>query len=310
MRKPSLAAVGVLLLAAPIARAATVDREFQQSFDVVPGATLKLMHDDGDVEIRPWDQSRIDVHVRYHVVSRGIGTGPRDFEVDFDQNGDVVTVEGREIGDRTVMFGSIRTHEYRYTVRAPHWVRLVLAGDDGDVSIRDWNAAITVRGEDGDVEIDGLRGDLDVELDNGDLTLSSCQTPSASIRLEDGDLVLRGGSGDWSIVVDDGDLELLDLAATALEVRSEDGDVDVRLEPAGTLAADIRTQDGDVDLMLEPGVSATFSIDVDDGSIRLRASDLVSDDADSDHARGRIGDGTGGALRIRTQDGDVLLRDG
>lgn len=306
MLKRNLAYLALLTLAttAPVA-AETVDREFNESFDVVPGVVLRLIHGDGDIDIQPWNEDRIEIKVRYHMVSRGWG-GPRDFEVDFDRTGDTITVEGREIGSHFFLGGSISSKNV-YTIQAPPYVVLELRGDDGDVAIGDWEADIDLQSADGDVRIEGLAGDLDLQLDDGDVDLFDCAVGTAILRLADGDVTLRGGSGEWSFTLDDGDLNLRDLAASVLEVRTADGDIEVDFSPTGTFDADIRTDDGDVDLGLFPGLSAQFSIEVDDGSISLRAPEITVKSKDDHDTSGTIGDGVG-QLTIRTQDGDVTLR--
>ena len=202
------------LVAVTAARAETVDRDFNESFEVRPGVILALIHGDGDVDIEPWNQDRVEITVRYHVESRGVG-GKRDFEVDFDRAGDTITVEGREIGSNFFLGGS-RTFEYLYTIQAPSYLLLELRGDDGDVTIIDWEADIDLRSADGDIRIDGLTGDLDLLLDDGDVELFDCSVGTATLQLQDGDVVLRGGSGEWHFDVDDGDLDLRDLAASRL----------------------------------------------------------------------------------------------
>ncbi|MCZ6507064.1 MAG: DUF4097 family beta strand repeat-containing protein [Acidobacteria bacterium] len=290
---------------AMVCGAATVDRSFNESFPVAPGVRLELIHGDGDVDIEAWDNDRIDISVRYRVVSRGWG-GVRDFEVDFDRAGDLITVEGREISSGfSVNFG--QTHEYRYTVKAPPYVALELRGDDGDVEVRDWESDIDLRSDDGDVTIDGLRGNLRLALDDGDVDLYDCDVDSATLRLEDGDVTLHGGSGDWVLTVDDGDLELLDLAAGTVKVRAEDGDVVLGLLPSGRLDIDIRTDDGDVVLAVPSEISASFTFLVDDGTISLRADGVRVESKRAHRTTGVLGTGSG-EIRVQTEDGDIALR--
>ncbi len=292
---------------ATAAVAGTVDREYSESFDVSPGATLRLFHDDGDATITPWSEDRLEVVVRYHVVSRGIG-GPRDFEVDFDRSGDTITVEGREIGSN-LSFGSSRTHEYTYAVKAPSYVTLELSGDDGDVAVRGWEAPIDIDIEDGDVRIDGLDGDLSVKSDDGDLELSDIRAGSATVMLQDGDVFLRGGSGEWRLTLDDGDFDATGLEATALDIETSDGDVDIELAPTARLEASVRTSDGDVTIVLPPSAALEFEIEVDDGRVSLPDSGAIVGSRSGDRTLGRVGDGSGGRLDIRTRDGNVTLRD-
>jgi len=294
-----------ILALATVAAAATLDREFNESFEATPGTALRITHGDGDVEIRSWAEDRIEVHVSYHLETRGIG-GSRDFEVDFSRKGDTVVVEGRETGSG-IFFGSTR-NRYRYTVKAPSYVALELHGDDGDISIHGWDASVEIASEDGDVMVDGLTASLDISLDDGDLDLRDCTVDSASVRLEDGDVLLEGGSGSWSVTLDDGNLVARDMVSASFRVRAEDGDVELGFLPSGSLSADIRTDDGDVVLDIPNDASARFSLTVDDGSMTLRANNAVVETRRRHHTTGVLGSGEG-LIEVQTSDGDILLRD-
>jgi hypothetical protein len=305
---PALLVGSLMLTCAALAGADTVDREYNESFAVSPGDTLRLLHGDGDVEIKPSANDRMDVHVRYLMKARGLG-GPRDFEVDFGREGSVITVEGREVGSNFFVGGSTN-QEYRYVIEAPPYVQLELRGDDGDVRVTEWGADIGLDSEDGDVRIDGLSGDLSIDLDDGDVDLYDCAVGEATLRLQDGDVTLRGGSGDWRFDVDDGDLDLRDLAAESVWIATEDGDVELGLLPAAGPEIEIRTDDGDVLVELPPGIAGSFDLTCDDGSMRVNATEAVIESKREHHIEGVLGGGGNGSLRIHTEDGDITLRDG
>jgi DUF4097 and DUF4098 domain-containing protein YvlB len=294
------------VVGAALASAATIDRTYRESFAAAPGTVLELHHDDGDVDVQPWAEDRVEVVARYHAVIRGLG-GPRDYEVDFEQRGDLIRVVGREVGSN-FSFGGTRTYEHSFTVRAPAWVALRLRGDDGDVTVRSWEAAIDVEVNDGHVRIDGLRGDLDLTVDDGDVDLFECVVSRAEIRLQDGDLRLDGGAGEWVVRLDDGDFEARDLAASRLDVEAQDGDLDIVLSAAPAPTIDLRADDGNISLAVPPDLAVDFSITVDDGDMRVTLAGATVESRDSHVTRGRMGAGGAGTIRIVTQDGDVTLR--
>jgi len=309
MRRAMVLAWGLLTLGgAGLAAAETVDREYDESFAVAPGDTLRLLHGDGDVEIRPVATDRMDVHVWYHVEVHGIG-GPRDLEVDFERAGSVISVKGREVGAHFFVGGTIH-EEYRYVIDAPAYMILDLHGYDGDVRVKDWSADIRIDSADGDVRIDGARGDLSIALADGDVDLYDLEAGVATIRLQDGDLNLRGGSGDWDLEVDDGDVDLDDLAAGSVTIVARDGDVELGLLSAGALDLDIRTADGDVAVELPRGAGGSFDLGFDDGSVHLDVDGAVVESKGKHRLEGVLGGGGAGEVRIRTRDGDITLRDG
>ncbi len=298
----ALAAAGLATATA----AGTIDRNFHESFAATQGVVLRLDHGDGDVEIRPWDQQRVDIEVRYRATSRGIGAGQRDFDVDFEQRGNVISVTDRE--QSSPLVGSLRTYEHLYSIQAPPYVALEITGEDGDVEIRGWAADIDLDLEDGDIGIDGLRGELRAKVDDGDLDLRDCEGPTTTLQLEDGDVTVRGGGGSWSFTIDDGDLDASGLAAEAIRVRAQDGNIRLALSGTGALDVDLQTDDGDVSLGLPPSASARFDLAVDDGSISVLTTDTVIESSSKRSTRGVIGAGDG-RIRITTQDGDIRIHD-
>lgn len=320
-------AAAALVLAGP-ATATEIDKDFQQDFDVEPGATLVLEHGDGDVTITPSDQDVIDVQVRYHVeYSRfGIGSSP-DFEVEFEQTGNTVRVSEHHTGSVGIGVHSVRHHEYTYTISAPSYVELDLRGDDGSVVIEGWAADIECVVEDGDVEIDGatcervslevsdgdirvekLQANLSIEGDDGDIRLYQCSTPRCRIDLEDGAVVVQECDGEFEIDVDDGDVELEQVAASGLEITGGDGDLDLDLARVDAVDWDVETEDGDIVLHVQQGTSAAFSISTDEGGIDLDLVDPSSVEEKEHSATGEIGDGRG-RIRVRSEDGDVTFRE-
>jgi DUF4097 and DUF4098 domain-containing protein YvlB len=313
------------------AAAEEIDKDFHQSFDVKQGDTLDLRFGDGDVKIIPWDKNVIDVSVRYRadIDTVGIRLGRKEeFDVEFRQTSNTVYVTGKEPSYATIGFHNERIYEYVYEIYSPDYIVLDLDGDDGDVNIEDWAAEIecriddgdirlrnisgrktTIRGEDGDMEIDNLTGELAIELDDGDVSLMACNMGNCRIEGEDGEVTIRQSKGSFDIFVDDGDVVMKEIEAHGLNIAAEDGDIELDLLSGGTLDADIRTDDGDINIDLERGFSVAFHASADDAdSIRLDLDDLEDYREDEETKSGSINGGNG-RLRIRTADGNVIIKE-
>ena len=305
-------AVGIVVVAltgvSPVL-AKKVDRHFHQSFDVQEGAKLVLHHGDGEVSISPWEKNSIDVEVVYRASIKKAGAGSvREFEVEFEQSGDTVRVVGRE--PSVSVFRGLSYHwerEYSYTVRAPRWVALELDGQDGDVSIREWGADITLETSDGDVEIDGLLGDFEIRSQDGEIRIRDCETTRGSIRTSDGDVTLERCEGSLQLEASDGGLTLSRIRGDRLDLRTSDGDVELDLMASEALDLTIRSGDGDVAVDLDPDLSVAFTIQTGDGDVRMSGIEVAGLRKERRHTSGRIRDGRG-SMKISTSDGDVVLR--
>ena len=301
--------LSVGLLAAGPAAATEIEKDFHERFDVREGATLRLLHGEGEVSVEPWDESALDVTVRYRADFTKIGIGGTpDFDVEFRQDGGTVHVIGKETGGSMIGFRSTTRYEYLYTVRAPAWLRLDLEGEDGNVRIRDWKAEVSARIEDGDVRIEGLQGNLDVEAEDGNVEVSRCRVGRARILVEDGRVRVADCEGAFDVRSEDGSVSLERVVAGEVAVRTEDGDVSLDLRKGSRPDVNVRAEDGSVRVTVERGVSAEFSIATDDGSIRVDLPGAERVRTGEHEASGAIGGG-GGRIRISTKGGSVSLRE-
>ena len=323
-----IAYTAVLLLAVcSVANAREIDKDFHKTFDVSEGVTLRLDYDDGDVTITPWDQDVIDVVVRYHadVKAIGFGTDP-DFDVEFRQTDDRVTIRGIEASSSGVyFFRAMREYEYTYAIKAPSYVLLDLTGDDGDLELSGWRADIECRVDDGDVKFtdvvnrnteiwieDGdvrltkLSGDLVVRGDDGDISVTNSTFSHALFALEDGDIRISDSKGDFDVALDDGDVTLSRVTTSIVDVRGEDGSVDLDVTSDSDVHINVVTDDGDVTIRFSGGLSFQYLVTMDDGRVDIDLDGATETDRREHRVSGNVGTG-GGLVRVSTADGDVEL---
>jgi DUF4097 and DUF4098 domain-containing protein YvlB len=316
-------------LAAPTPSAARqVNKDYHETFKVAEGHRLLLVHGDGDVTITPWDRDEVDVVVHYRANVTKIGPGKvGDFEVEFSQEGKTLRVIGKEGDSFAVGFLSRHEYEYTYKIQAPSYLQLELRGDDGDVSIRDWRAPISCDLDDGDVDINGvqapktkvsledgnlqiagLEGDLVVEGEDGAVDLRDCRFGLCRVEGEDGEVRIEDCEGSFELETEDGDQDAQRVLAHRFETRTEDGDIELDLRRSDDLDLEVETGDGDVTVGLAPGFSLRFDVETDGGSIRVHLPSATFGENEDDHVTGQQQGGQG-RLRIRTDDGDVRLRE-
>jgi DUF4097 and DUF4098 domain-containing protein YvlB len=314
-----------------MAAAKEFNKDFHQSFDVKKGDRLSLRFGDGDVKIIPWEKNIIDVNVRYKADINIIGIrlgGKQDFDVEFRQTANTVYVIGKEASSATIGYHNKRIYEYVYEIHSPQYIRLDLDGDDGNVEIEDWAAEIdcriddgdillrnivgggtSIRGEDGEVRIENLTADLTIEVDDGDVTLTDCDMGCCRVEGNDGNVTISQSKGSFDIALDDGDVVLENIEAQRLKISTEDGDIEVDHLSAGKLDAEIKTNDGDVKISFDRGFSVSFTISADDADdIRLDLDNIENFEKDRRSTSGSINGGNG-RLKIRTDDGNVTIKE-
>jgi DUF4097 and DUF4098 domain-containing protein YvlB len=303
-------------------------RDFNESFDVEKGWSLRLRHGDGDVIITPWEKDVIEISVHYHAERKGLGDdSDKDFTVEFEEKYGVIEVTGKESGSGFMGFQVFILKDYTYTISAPDYIDLDLQGDDGNIDVEKWKGEIEIKIDDGEVNLygcesgktrirtgdsevslDGHSGPIDLIGDDGRLDIIGGRLGDCRIQFDDGDIRIRDSEGDFFIEVDDGSTELLRVKSDVIDLKSRDGDFDIELLKTDKLDLEIRTGDGDIDLGLKKGLSATFTIDVDDGRIRTDLPSASEVQSGKNWMSGKLGGGKG-SIRIRTDDGSVILRE-
>jgi hypothetical protein len=282
----------LLLLLAGSALAKPVDKSFNESFDVAPGAILHLEHGDGDVTIEAWDRDSIEVDVRYFYDLKkwALGGEERDFEMKFDQRGEHVYVAEQITGGGHSFGIHARVRkEYSYTIKLPAYCVLELKGDDGSV------------------QISGMKSALELSSDDGDVDLFECAFTMADLSMEDGDLRVKSCQGNFEVECDDSDLDFEDSEIASLRIETEDGDVDLDLAAVTGVDWHIISDDGDVSLDYSGEMSAELRIESDEGEMRVDIQGLQDVEKRRHSISGILGDGNG-RIRIRTEDGDVRIR--
>jgi DUF4097 and DUF4098 domain-containing protein YvlB len=304
--------------------AKTIDKKIHKTFKVNEGASLHLKHGDGNVEITPWNKDVIDIKIVYRATFAGIHKlHPNDFEVEFEQRGDKISVIGRE--PRVIGIGRFKTIDYEYSIKAPAYVDLVTEGVDGNVLIEEWQSDIQSSIVDGDISIlDAVADKIKAVTIDGDIELKyisatiECQTIDGRIHLEelenvqcraktvDGDIRIKNASGEFSARSVDGDIEMLRTSAIQLDAHTTDGKINLDLNNVDEMDCHIKSSDGDVRVYLEKGTSILLKLSTGDGHIRTDLSPVSDLQTDDNYFSGDINGGQG-KLDIRTGDGDIEL---
>jgi len=326
MIKPVWAALALVLSATP-ALAERIEKNFHETYEVGSKTSLELDSGDGDVILRAWDRAEVQIDVVYIADETRWGLGQRsEFRVGFTQRGDVIQVREADRGGAQVGVQVTNHREYEYSIQAPASLPIVLKGDDGNISIRDWAGALEIQLDDGNLSLDGfvgeqleirvqdgevdlrrLRTDLVLKADDADVDLEDSTIGSAVVEMEDGTLRVRKTEGNFDIEVDDADIQFDAVAIRVLRVRAMDGELDFDARDVTGMDWDIRTDDGDILIGLADGASLDFTIDFDDGDVDLDLPAGQDIERERHRVRGRLAGGEG-ELRIHTQDGQVRLR--
>ncbi|HEY7569626.1 MAG TPA: M56 family metallopeptidase, partial [Gemmatimonadaceae bacterium] len=197
-----LAGMRAVERAAPavVATSGTVDDStFERSVRVSPGERLFLdLAPGGDVSVRGWDESRVQVRVRL------AGEDWRDIAVDIGRDNDGVLVKARYDTRR-----NSQSSDNSFEIRVPRRFDVRLRSGGGDLTITDVEGTFEGTSGGGQITLERLRGHASLSTGGGeihvdDVNLSgSVSTGGGRVTLSRVSGGLRGSSGSGPVMYGD-----------------------------------------------------------------------------------------------------------
>lgn len=151
-------------------------------------------------------------------------------------------------------------------VTVPSGTAVVVHSNDGQVSARGLQGALTARLGDGSASIAGVRGDVDVRTGDGHIDVRDV-VGTLVARSSDGSVLVSGVQGDVTAHSSDGRVDVAGVEGD-IEATSADGDVTVR-STGEPVALDISTADGHqtVQAPTDPSATRHVRIHSSDGDV-------------------------------------------
>jgi hypothetical protein len=169
-------------------------RVFQQSVSLDPGGAVSLANETGYIEIRGWDQKRVEITAEENWFpafgprmwfSQGNMSAPR---VEVDTFDNFVKIVTRATSRETIV------RPVHYSLRVPHSVILrTISNKEGDLRIGDVYGEIRAEIARGDIRIENCSGSLDLSLDQGSVEaelLDVHPDDEIKITVQEGDITL------------------------------------------------------------------------------------------------------------------------
>ncbi|UCG53423.1 MAG: DUF4097 family beta strand repeat protein [Candidatus Latescibacterota bacterium] len=210
-------------------------------------------------------------------------------------------------------------------VSVPKEIDSDIRTEDGDVRIDDLTGNARVRTEDGDLEFSEIHGtSIEIHTEDGDVMADVLEADDITVSTEDGDLQIdsiKGGRVDVSS--SDGDIEVSRIEAENILMETSDGDIemtvsgnsldaecsdgDMTITILDEMEVDVRTADGDVELNIPQNINA--DLDLEGGHVSVRSKISIKGRVSKERIKGSVNDG-GPLIRVRTDDGSILVREG
>ena len=273
-------ALAVFALAAALPAHA---EDWSKSYKLSGRPTLRVITNDGHVDLYNSSSSQIDAHV----TTTGWSIGNNGVRITESQNGNEVELQVH-VPTFHFSFGW-NNRSVRIQLNVPKEADLDVETGDGSVTTQSFHGQLRISTGDGNIEAEGLTG---------------------QVRLHSGDGHIRGTGFDGELRADSGDGHI-DVAGRfdALSLESGDGSVNAEVQSGSKLANDwsVRSGDGSVTLRLPDGLNADLDAHTGDGHISLENFSITtSGEISGSTIHGKIGSG-GPELLVHTGDGSIHI---
>ena len=180
MRKLLLSA---LLLAATTVLGATRTETIDRTFDVRPGAEVRLSNVNGGITITAWDQPRVRVIAEKKVKadSDQVQEALKELRVEFQQRdgGLVITTKYPEEDGFSSFFDWLKGDDIdaqvRYELQVPRSMNLDISNTNGGIHVSDVSGRLELDTTNGKIETARCAGSLDASTTNGGISAELTQ---------------------------------------------------------------------------------------------------------------------------------------
>jgi DUF4097 and DUF4098 domain-containing protein YvlB len=256
----------------------------QKTIEVKLGGTLKLVDISGDVDIKTWDQPKVQIDAVHEIdvyTQDEAEAIKQKLQDSVSKESNTVILQGTDFNKKSV------SSEYRIIV--PKTFNCDAEVKGGDFSIEGMNGQLKVDLGGGDMSISEVLGPVSVQQGGGDLSIEGCKK-ELSVKLGGGDLSVEDAGGSVQLDVGGGDVELTDCEGP-VKLNLGGGDLEISGVVHGVEA---QVGGGDMELQdIKGGVTCNIgggSLEMDDisgsvsaksgaGDIELGLSELPADAA-------------------------------
>jgi hypothetical protein len=270
------------------------ETDFSKSFTVVPGGSLKVNADRGDIYVVGTDQSTVQIRVLREVTHASDDEAARvlkDHHVVLEQHGNEISVTAKEPHP----FGSVSWWRWwgqpnlnvHYQISVPQAFDVRLKTEGGGVTVAALHGNVTAKTEGGSLKFTGIQGNVDGLTEGGNVEAIACHD-ELQLHTEGGNINVQQFSG------------------TGLQAHTEGGSIvaDFAVPPRADCA--LHTEGGNVTVKIPETAAINLDAHTDGGTTRTDLPIQLQARLDGETLRGTI-NGGGPALKLKTEGGNIRV---
>lgn len=251
--------VGLFLGLVLTGRAAV--REFERTFAVQPGCTVKLETYRGSVTVVESDRPEVHVTLRLEIATDDEAEADRAhaaLQLDAAETDNTVTLRARNPRETGVRFvwDDKQQLDLAWRIEVPRASNAEVLTRDGGINVGSLTGHVIARTDTGSISLKRIDGSVDARTETGDVILSRCSGP-VKIRVLRGTIRTGTIGGPADLKNTTGDIEVLS-ARASLVASAEAGDIDVGFPRDLSSDAQLTTSGGSIRVKIDPAASCTI----------------------------------------------------
>ena len=255
-----------------------VEAPFHYSFDAKPGERLDLETFNGSVEIRAWDQNKVDISGTKY----GNTAALRDsIRIDANGTGSGVSVRAVRPSEHRGSMGA------KFVVRVPHDIALDrIITSNGSIRVDEINGPVHVHSSNGSLNLSHIHGSVDAETSNSAIDVTEL-TGNAVLRTDNGHIHADHVNG-------------------LVEATSSNGAITLAFDTAPKNDVHVETSNSSIEISMPANSPARIRANTSNGSISSDF-DVAGKDPDSKTHLGGSVNGGGPLLDLNTSNGSIKI---
>ncbi len=207
------------------------------------GDRLRIATHEGDITVRTWDRSEVEVQ------SNG---GGRSRSVRLSRSGNVIVVNG-------AVGWPGGNDDTDLVVRMPAGMALAANSVNGDITVDGASGPVSVETVEGNVLVRGARGNITASAVEGSVEVRDTEGNISATSVND-DVLIMSARGRVAAESVNGDVNVLDSRSDAVSLSSVNGDLGFGGPLISSGQYEMSTHNGDILLGVQSGASASVSV--------------------------------------------------
>jgi hypothetical protein len=285
-----------------------VEGDLQKSFHVGKGGKLILETDIGAIDVKTHGKNEVNIDIEFKAKSsqKKLKQFLDELVVDFQQNGDDVTIEAEYNRDHRNFWNSIGKHvKVQFSIVVPEQYNLDLSTSGGSISVSDLEGEVEGNTSGGGLYFGSIKGPVIGRTSGGGVSVKSCQgavnvkTSGGSIELGEvkGDVYARTSGGSISVDEVKGSIDACTSGGTVSAVITKQPEGDCQMKTSG----------GSITISIIENAKIDLDAKTNGGGIKTDFPITVQGEFSSNSLRGEV-NGGGPLLYLRTSGGSIYLK--